>query len=49
MNERDRRFLLLALGIGLIIGGHRLTDAEFGKLGIPHAAGAAVIALALRV
>ena len=49
MGRREKQILLVVVGAGLIVGGHRLMEAEFGKLGVPHAVGAAVIALALRV
>ncbi len=48
MNFKDRRALLVLVGLGLIAGGHKLIDAELGELGVPHAVGAALVALALR-
>ncbi|MFN8159595.1 MAG: hypothetical protein U0R52_00925 [Solirubrobacterales bacterium] len=48
MSKRDNQILLCLLGAGLIAGGHRLMDAELGKLGAPHAIGAALLALAVR-
>ena len=48
MSRRDQQFLLAAVGLGLLAGGHRLFDAEFGKLGLPHALGAGLVAFALR-
>ena len=41
MNDRDRRFVLALLGVGLIAGGHKLMDEQLGELGAPHAVGAA--------
>jgi hypothetical protein len=48
VNKQDQRGLLAVLGVALIIGGHKLIDAELGKLGVPHAAGVALVSLALR-
>jgi hypothetical protein len=48
MNENDRRFLLLLVGVGLVAGGHKLVNAELGELGAPHAVGTVLVALALR-
>ena len=48
MNSRDERLLLAAGGLLLIAYGHRLVDAELGKLGAPHALGALLVAAALR-
>ena len=48
MGRRDERPILLLVGLGLIVVGHKIADAEFGKLGVPHALGATLIALALR-
>jgi hypothetical protein len=47
MSNEDR-MALAAVGLGLIAGGHKLVDAELGKLGAPHAVGAVLIALAVR-
>lgn len=44
----DERKLLVVAGAGLIAGGHKPMDTELGKLGVPHAVGAALVALALR-
>ena len=49
MSKRDQQILLAVVGLGLIAIGHKLTDAEFGELGVPHVAGAALFALALRI
>jgi hypothetical protein len=38
----------MILDIGLIAVGHKLMDAELGKLGMPHALGAALVSLALK-
>lgn len=46
--SRDERKLLAVLGFGLMAGGHKLMDEELGKLGVPHAVGAALVALAFR-
>lgn len=48
MSSKDQRVLLALSGLALIIGGHRLLDAELGKLGVPHGVGAILVALALR-
>lgn len=48
MNDKDQRLVLVLVGLGLIAGGHKLLDAELGKLGAPHVAGAVLVALALR-
>jgi hypothetical protein len=48
MNSRDDRWALVAIGASLIAGGHKLMNAELGKLGAPHAVGAALVWLALR-
>ena len=48
MSRREQQVLLLLVGAGLIVGGHRLMNAELGKLGLPHAVGAAAVALAFR-
>jgi hypothetical protein len=48
MNKKDKRAILAIAGLGLIIGGHKLLNAELGKLGVPHAVGAALVAAALR-
>lgn len=47
MNGKDKRVVLLLGGAALIVGGHKLMNAELGALGIPHAVGAALVALAL--
>jgi hypothetical protein len=36
-------------GLALIVLGHRLLDAELGRLRMPHALGAVLVGLALRV
>jgi hypothetical protein len=46
--SNDDRIALGALGLGLIVGGHKLLNAELGKLGAPHAVGAVLVAIALR-
>jgi hypothetical protein len=48
MNKRDQQALLLVTGFGLLVGGHRLINVEFGKLGIPHVVGGLAVAAALR-
>lgn len=48
MDNADDRWALVAIGMGLIAGGHKLMNAELGKLGAPHALGAALVWLALR-
>jgi hypothetical protein len=48
MSKRQQQALLLAGGFGLLIGGHRLINAEFGNLGVPHVVGSLAIAVALR-
>jgi hypothetical protein len=48
VSENDNRLLLAVAGLGLIAAGHKLMDAELGKLGLPHAAGGLLVALALR-
>lgn len=48
MNQNDQRAVLALAGLGLIAGGHRLLNAELGKLGAPHAIGALLVTLALR-
>lgn len=48
MNDKDQRLLLALAGLGLIAGGHKLLNAELGKLGAPHALGAILVAIALR-
>jgi hypothetical protein len=47
MNNEERLFLAAA-GLGLIVGGHKLLNAELGELGAPHALGAVLVAIALR-
>jgi hypothetical protein len=47
VSDKDKRLLLIALGAGLIVGGHRLMDAELGKLGAPHLVGAILLTIAL--
>jgi hypothetical protein len=46
MNGKDKRVLLLVGGAALIVGGHKLMNAELGALGVPHAVGAALVAFA---
>lgn len=46
--SNDDRKALVALGVLLIAGGHKLLNAELGKLGAPHAVGAVLVGLALR-
>lgn len=49
MSPKDQRVLLALSGLALMIGGHRLLDAELGRLGVvPHGVGAILVALALR-
>jgi hypothetical protein len=48
MNDKDQRLLLAAAGLGLIVCGHKLVNAELGKLGAPHVVGAVLVAIALR-
>ena len=48
MGNNDKRLLLVIAGVGLVAGGHKLMNAELGKLGAPHAVGAALVALALK-
>ena len=48
MKNGDERFFLAAAGLGLIAGGHKLLNAELGKLGAPHALGAVLVWMALR-
>lgn len=48
MGSNDKRLLLVIAGVGLVAGGHKLMNAELGKLGAPHAAGAILLALALK-
>jgi hypothetical protein len=45
--SRDERWLLAVCGVALIVGGHKLLNAELGKLGAPHVVGAVLVALAL--
>lgn len=47
MSGKDKRVLLAIAGVGLVAGGHKLMNAELGKLGVPHAMGAILLALAL--
>lgn len=46
--SRDDRLVLAAIGVGLIVGGHKLLNAELGKLGAPHVVGSLLVAVALR-
>jgi hypothetical protein len=46
--SNEDRFLLVIAGAGLIAGGHKLMNAELGKLGAPHAVGALLVTIALR-
>ncbi len=48
MADRDKQLLLVLAGTGLIFGGHKLMNAELGKLGVPHAIGGVLLAIALR-
>jgi hypothetical protein len=48
MGKQDERLFLAALGLGLLVGGHKLLDAELGQLGAPHALGALLVTLALK-
>ena len=48
MSGKDKRVLLVIGGVGLVAGGHKLMNAELGKLGAPHAVGAILLALALK-
>jgi hypothetical protein len=49
MSKRDQQVLLMLVGAGLIAGGHKLVDAELGKLGLPHVVGVALVTLAMRL
>jgi hypothetical protein len=48
MNGKEKRVLLVITGVGLVAGGHKLMNAELGKLGAPHVVGAVLLALALK-
>jgi hypothetical protein len=48
MSKKDQRAALAVVGLGLIIGGHKLANAEMGKLGFPHAVGAALLTIAFQ-
>jgi hypothetical protein len=48
MGKQGERLLLAALGLGLLVGGHKLLDAELGQLGAPHAVGALLVTFALK-
>lgn len=48
MTRRERDLLLLATGLGLLVIGHRIVDTEVTRLGWPHAAGALLVASAMR-
>jgi hypothetical protein len=48
MNDKDQRLVLALGGLGLIVRGRKLLNAELGALGAPHAVGAVLVALALR-
>jgi hypothetical protein len=48
MGSNDKRLALIALGAALIVTGHKLMDAELGKLGVPQALGAVLVAAAMR-
>jgi hypothetical protein len=48
MSGKDKRALLVIAGVGLVAGGHKLMNAELGKLGAPHAIGAVLLTLALK-
>jgi hypothetical protein len=48
METEDGRIVLAVAGLALLAGGHKLLNAELGKLGVPHAVGALLVALALR-
>ncbi|HEV7808043.1 MAG TPA: hypothetical protein VGO80_19665 [Solirubrobacteraceae bacterium] len=49
MSKREQQVVLMFVGAGLIVGGHKLLDSELGQLGQPHVVGAALVTLALRV
>lgn len=46
--SKEDRLAVATIGLGLIVGGHKLLNAELGKLGAPHAVGALLVAVALR-
>jgi hypothetical protein len=48
MGDKDKRLLFVIAGFGLVAGGHRLMNAELGRLGAPHVVGAVLLALALK-
>ncbi|MFZ2113548.1 MAG: hypothetical protein WAU77_07450 [Solirubrobacteraceae bacterium] len=48
MSKKDQKAALAVVGLGLIIGGHKLASAEMGKLGFPYAVGAALLAVAFQ-
>jgi hypothetical protein len=35
MGDKDKRLLLVVTGLGLIVGGHKLIDAELGSSVLP--------------
>jgi hypothetical protein len=48
MSKKDQQAALAVVGLGLIAGGHKLLNAELGKLGIPHVIGGVLMAIAFR-
>jgi hypothetical protein len=48
MSKRDERILMALVGAGLMVYGHKIMDAELGELGVPHAVGGLLVALAIR-
>jgi hypothetical protein len=46
--NNDERVLLAVAGFALMVGGHKLLNAELGKLGAPHAVGALLVTLAAK-
>jgi hypothetical protein len=48
MSKREQQIALALGGAVLIAIGHRVMEAELGKLGAPHIVGAVMLAAALR-
>jgi hypothetical protein len=48
MNQREQKILLLGVGLGLVVFGHRLMEAELGQLGLPHVVGGLLVTAALQ-
>ena len=46
MSKKDQQAMLAAVGLGLLIGGHKLLNAELGKLGVPYVVGGTLVAIA---